>query len=225
MESKKTVSADLTRKSFLFFNVGLITALSLVIFAVTYKTGDDTVKHDLVNHGPIEELMEVPITEQLPPPPPKIEQPQIIEVLNTEKVEESIVIDMDAETNQSETNQVTAPIRVEIEEEDSNTVFTIVEESAAPVGGMTAFYEFISRNTTYPPQARRMSIEGKVFVEFVVERDGTITNIKMLKGIGAGCDEEAVRVVGLAPKWIPGKQRGRAVRQKMVLPVNFRTTN
>jgi protein TonB len=224
MEPKKTVRADLTRKSFLFFNVGLVTALSLTIFAFTYKTGG-TVKSDLVDtRGQVEELMEVPITEHLPPPPARIEQPEIVEVLNTQKIEE-IAVDMDAEATVDETNTPLAPIRVEIEEEDPNILFTVVEESASPVGGTSAFYEFIARNTVYPPQARRLSIDGKVYVEFVVERDGTITNIRTLKGIGAGCDEEAVRVVGLAPKWIPGKQRGRPVRQKMVLPINFRTTN
>jgi periplasmic protein TonB len=221
MISKKTVKADLTSKSFLFFNVGLITALSLVIFAFTFKTEDDTVVHDLASgNGQVEELMEVPLTEQLPPAAPKVQQPQFVEVLNTHKVEE-ISFDLDPEIIEPETNAVA--VAVEIEEEDPNTLFTIVEESASPVGGMSPFYEFIARNVKYPAQARRLSIEGRVFVEFVVEKDGTLTNIKTLKGIGAGCDEEAVRVLGLAPKWIPGKQRGRPARQKMVLPIIFKT--
>ena len=131
---------------------------------------------------------------------------------------------MDAETTPDETSHEVAPVRVEIEEEDPNTLFTIVEESAAPVGGMNAFNEFVARNIVYPSQAKRMDIQGKVYVEFIVERDGSITSIRTLKGIGAGCDEEAVRVVGLAPKWNPGKQRGKAVRQKMILPINFRTS-
>ena len=223
MESKKTVSADLTRKSFLFFNIGLVTSLSLTIFAFSYKSVDGTAKKDLVNNqSHVEELIDVPVTQQLPPPP-KIEQPQIIEVLNTAKIEHEINIDMDAETTPEETSHEVAPVRVEIEEEDPNTLFTIVEESASPVGGMNAFNEFVARNIVYPVQAKRMDIQGKVFVEFIVERDGSITNIRTLKGIGAGCDEEAVRVVNLAPKWNPGKQRGKAVRQKMILPINFRT--
>jgi len=223
MESKKTVSADLTRKSFLFFNVGLVTSLSLTIFAFSYKTVDSTAKKDLVsNQSNVEELMDVPVTEQLPPPP-KVEQPQIIEVLNNAKIEQEIKIDLDAEATPEETNHEAAPVHVEVEEEDPNTLFTIVEESASPVGGMNAFNEFVARNVQYPVQAKRMDIQGKVFVEFIVERDGSITNIRAIKGIGAGCDEEAVRVVGIAPKWNPGKQRGKAVRQKMILPINFRT--
>jgi periplasmic protein TonB len=225
MESKKTVKADLTRLSFLFFNVGLVSALSLFIFAFSYKSTDNTDAADLLNNqAQVEELMEVPVTEQSAPPPPRVEQPQIIEVLNEEEIDEDIAVDMDAEATPAESNPVTsAVVHVEVEEEDPNTLFTIVEESASPVGGINAFNAFISKNIVYPTPARRMGIEGKVFVEFVVERDGTITNVRALKGIGGGCDEEAVRVVSLAPKWVPGKQRGKAVRQKMVLPINFST--
>ncbi len=222
MEPKKTARADLSRKSFLFFNIGLVTSLSLTIAAFTYKTERHAKKSDLINnHGQIEELIDVPVTEQLRPPQPKIEQPQIIEVPDTKIIEESITVDMDLELTPSELSP-SAPVRVDVEEEDPNMLFTVVEESASPVGGINAFTEFISRNMVYPAMARRMDIQGKVFVEFIVERDGTLTNVRTLKGIGAGCDEEAVRVVSIAPKWNPGKQRGRAVRQKMVLPINFR---
>jgi periplasmic protein TonB len=222
MEPKKTVKADLTRKSFLFFNIGLVTSLSLVIFAFTYKTADNSPKTNLVNNQlNVEELVDVPITEQLPPPP-KLEQPQIIEVANNAIIEQDITVDMDVETSLSEINAATTTVPVEVEEEDPNTLFLIVEESAFPVGGINAFNEFVARNIVYPTKAKRMGIEGKVFVEFIVERDGSITNIKTLKGVGAGCDEEAVRVVSLAPKWNPGKQRGKPVRQRMVLPLNFR---
>ena len=82
----------------------------------------------------------------------------------------------------------------------------MVEQTAAPQGGMPAFYEYVGKKLKYPAQARRMGIEGKVFVEFVIERDGSITDVKAIKGIGAGCDEEAVRVLQSAPKWKPGKQ-------------------
>jgi periplasmic protein TonB len=225
MEPKKTVRADLTRKSFLFFNIGLATSISLAIFAFSFKTTDDTGKKDLTgNQSLTEELVDVPATEQLPPPPPKIEQPQIVEVKNDAKLERDIVIDMDVETSESETSQVAAAVQVvEVEAEDLNTLFTIVEETAAPVGGINAFNQYVAQTVKYPAQARRIGIQGRVFVEFVVERDGSLTNIKTIKGIGAGCDEEAERVIALAPKWIPGKQRGRPVRQKMILPINFRT--
>jgi protein TonB len=87
---------------------------------------------------------------------------------------------------------------------------------------MQAFYEYVGKKLKYPAQARRMNIEGKVFVEFVVNRDGSLVDVKVMKGIGAGCDEEAVRVIQSAPAWKPGKQRGKPVRQRMVLPITFK---
>jgi periplasmic protein TonB len=226
MEPKKSEKADLTKKSFLFFNIGLITALSLSLFAFTYAVYDDTSTKNLGDKDAnMEEIIEVPPTEQLPPPPPKIEQPQIVEVPDNKKIEEEIEINMDAETDVNETKvEVAAPV-VEEEKEDPNTIFTVVEETAAPIGGMSAFYEYVGKKIKYPAQARRMNIEGRVFVEFVIERDGSITDVKAIKGIGAGCDEEAERILQSAPKWKPGKQRGKPVRQKMVLPIMFKLSS
>lgn len=100
-------------------------------------------------------------------------------------------------------------------------VYTMVEETAMPEGGMTAFYEHIGQKLVYPAQARRMGIEGKVFVEFVVQTDGTVSDVKVKKGIGAGCDEAAAIVIK-SSRWIPGKNNGVAVKQQMVLPINFK---
>jgi TonB family protein len=101
-------------------------------------------------------------------------------------------------------------------------VFLVVEENASPIGGMTALYEAINRELKFPEQAVKMGIEGKVFVEIIIEPDGSTSNHRPLKGIGAGCDEEAVRAIKASNvKWNPGKQRGVAVRQKFVIPINF----
>jgi len=222
MEPKKSEKADLTKKSFMFFSLGLVVSLLLAITAFTYRVYDDTSVKDLSNNAAnTEEILEVPPTEQLPPPPPKIQQPQIIEVPDEKKIEEEIDINMDTEvTEQTKVEEIKI---AEVEEkEDPDQIFLVVEETAAPIGGMPAFYEYIGKKLKYPAQARRMGIEGKVFVEFVIERDGTITDVKAIKGIGAGCDEEAVRVVQSAPKWKAGKQRGKPVRQRMVLPIAFK---
>lgn len=101
-------------------------------------------------------------------------------------------------------------------------VYTIVDETARPMGGMDAFYRHVASNLSYPAQARRMGIEGKVFVEFVVQTDGTVTDVKVVKGIGAGCDAEAAKVILSSPKWTPGKNAGVAVKQSMVLPIAFK---
>jgi periplasmic protein TonB len=102
-----------------------------------------------------------------------------------------------------------------------SNIITVVEIPPEPEGGMIKFYEFIGKNIQYPKLARKKGIEGKVFVGFVVEKDGTLSNVNVLKGIGGGCDEEALRVVSISPKWIPGSQKGKIVRVKMVLPISF----
>ena len=223
MEPKKTEKADLTNKSFLFLTIGLVISLLLAISAFSYRVYDDTSVKDLGAKDAVqEEILEVPPTEQLPPPPPKIQQPQIIEVPDEKKIEEEIEINMDTEVTEETKVEEIKIAPVEEEKEDINQIFLVVEETAAPQGGMPAFYEFVGKKLKYPAQARRMGIEGKVFVEFVIERDGSITDVKAIKGIGAGCDEEAVRVLQSAPKWKPGKQRGKPVRQRMVLPIAFK---
>lgn len=104
---------------------------------------------------------------------------------------------------------------------ENGEVFTVVEKTALPVGGMPALYDLIGKNMQYPVEARRKNVEGKVFVQFIVNEDGSLSDFTVLKGIGEGCDEEAVRVLKLSPNWTPGKQRGVAVKQRMVLPITF----
>lgn len=101
-------------------------------------------------------------------------------------------------------------------------VFDIVEDQPAPIGGMAEFYKYIGINMKYPSQARSIGIEGRVFIQFIVDKEGNLTNITSVKGIGAGCDQEAVRVLENAPKWTPGKQRGKAVNVRMILPITFK---
>ncbi|MBL7857297.1 MAG: energy transducer TonB [Cyclobacteriaceae bacterium] len=224
MEAKKTEKADLSNKSFLFFNIGLVVSLAIAVMAFGYRVYDDTSAKDLgKNNAILDEILEVPPTEQLPPPPQQIIQPQIVEVPDEKEIEEQIDINMDTEvTADMKVEEIT--VVQEEEKENVDEVFLVVEESATPKGGMAAFYEYVGKKMQgkYPAQARRMGIEGRVFVEFVVNRDGSIQDVKAIKGIGAGCDELAVKVVEEAPKWNPGKQRGKPVRQKMVLPIVFK---
>ena len=223
MEPKKTEKADLTNKSWLFFNIGLVITLLVVVMAFEYHTKDNTDAVDLSkNNMMLDEIMEVPPTEQPPPPPPKIQQPQIIEVPDEEEIKDEIKIEIDVEvTTDTKVEEITIAPVIE-EKEDVDQIFLVVEETATPKGGMSAFYKFVGEKMKYPAQARRMGIEGRVFVEFVINRDGSITDVKAIKGIGAGCDEEAVRVVASAPPWNPGKQRGKPVRQRYVVPIIFK---
>lgn len=221
MEVKKTEKADLDRKKGLYFNIGLVFTMVVVLLAFEWKSYEQS---DIALLGQInddfEDLLDIPPTEQPPPPPPAIQQPEIIEVPDEEEIEEEIEVDLDIEITEEEVFEDIV-FEDEPEEEVADEIFTIVEESATPDGGMLAFYNYVRKKLKYPSQARRMGIEGRVFVEFIVDKDGTLTNVKAIKGIGAGCDEEAVRVIKSHPKWSPGKQRGKAVKQKIVLPITF----
>jgi len=224
MELKKTPEADLNKKSGLFLNIGLVLSLLIVISAFEWRFYDDG---DLVNLGQVrddfEDMLEIPPTEQPPPPPPKIQQPEIIEVPDEEEIEEEIEVDLDVEI--TEDTAIEDIILEEApEEEDVDQIFTIVEQQAEFKGGMKKFYEYVAKmmNGRYPMQAKRMGIEGKVFVQFVVERDGSITDVIAIRGIGAGCDQLAIKVIRESPKWNPGKQRGRAVRVRRILPITFK---
>jgi protein TonB len=222
MEAKKNPKADLNKKTGLFLNIGLVVSLLLVITAFEWRFYDDGELMDLGQvSDEFEDVMEIPPTEQPPPPPPKIQQPEIIEVPDEEEIEEEIEVDLDVEITE-ETVVEDIVFDEPVEEEVAEEIFTIVEDQPAPKGGMAAFYEYVGKKLKYPAQARRMGIEGKVFVEFVVDKDGTITNVKAIKGIGAGCDEEAIRVIQASPKWNPGKQRGRPVKVRMILPITFK---
>ena len=221
MEAKKTDQADLTKRKGLFYNIGLLLSMVIVVTAFEYRQGGDG---EMVNLGQVsddfEDLLEIPPTEQPPPPPPKIQQPEIIEVPDEEEIEEEIEVDLDVEITE-ETVIEEIVIEEAPEEEVAEQIFTIVEQPAAPVGGMEAFYKFVKKNLKYPSQARRMGIEGKVYVQFVVDKDGSVTDVKSVKGIGAGCDEEAVRVITRSPRWNPPKQRGKPVKQRIILPITF----
>jgi TonB family protein len=106
-------------------------------------------------------------------------------------------------------------------DEQKNQVFTVVEKMPSYPGGEEARIKYFTENLKYPPEARQKGVTGKVFVTYVIEEDGSISNVKVLRGIGGGCDEEAVRVISMMPKWNPGMQRGKAVRVQFNLPVNF----
>ena len=222
MELKKNPEADLFKKSSFYMSIGLMVSLLLTVMAFEWKSYDD---NDLVNLGSLdadfEELQDIPITEQPPPPPPQVTPPEIIEVPDEEEIEEEIEVNLDVEVTE-ETVIEDVVFEEAPEEEAADEIFQFVEDQPAPIGGMKAFYAYVGKQMKYPAQARRMGVEGKVYVSFVVGKDGALTDVQVLKGIGAGCDEEAIRVLSSAPKWKPGKQRGRPVRVRMQLPIIFK---
>jgi TonB family protein len=153
---------------------------------------------------------------------------QILEKLESERTPENDILKMSVISAVGHENKFViiaqgkdADMLIKITKSEDE-VFSIVEETAEPNGGMPEFYKLVATNIKYPVQARAKGIEGRVFVEFVVNLDGSLSDIKVIKGIGDGCDEEAMRVVALSPPWIQAKQKGQIVKQRVVLPVIFK---
>ena len=224
MELKKTPEHDLSKKSGTFLLLGLTISLLIVIMAFEWPNRGEVGIIDLGDvNDDFEDLMEIPPTVQPPPPPPQVQIPEIIEVPDEEEIEENTEVELDTEADEDTFVEV-IPFEPPPDEE-VDEIFTIVEDQPEFPGGMGAFYGYVSSRLKYPSQARRMGIEGRVFLEFIVDKDGSLTNVRSVKGIGAGCDEEAVRVMKTVPKFKPGKQRGRAVKVKMVMPIYFKLAN
>lgn len=221
MELKKNPKADLTKKYALFLNIGLTLSLVLVTVAFEWRVYDSGPGNLGKLEDEFEEQLEIPLTQQPPPPPPPIIiPPEIIEVPDEEEIEEEI-IDLDMEID--EDMAIEDPIYAEPEEENINEIFEVVEERPEPIGGTAALLKYLRDNIRYPKQALRIGLEGRVYLKFIIERDGTVSNVQVRRGIGGGCDEEAVRVLNTCPiKWTPGKQRGQPVRVYYSLPVAFK---
>ncbi len=226
MAAKKYPKADLNRYRTVFFNIGLILSLAITYTAFEWKFYNNSgiLDTSVIVNDEFEEVLEIPPTEQPPPPPPEIKNVNIVIIEDTEELEDELEILFDIEmTEELVIEQMPLIIgEDEMEEEFSEEIFLIVEEQPRPIGGMKAFYAHINKKIRYPRQARIMGIQGKVFVQFVVEKDGYISQVKIVRGIGESCDNEALRVVSSAPAWNPGKQRGKPVRVKMVLPISFK---
>ncbi|MBD8490023.1 energy transducer TonB [Echinicola sp. CAU 1574] len=223
MEAKKNPEADLTNKYGLFLNIGLLISMGLALAAFEFKTYESTIISELDPSGDeFDKILDIPITvQQLPPPPVKVEQPEIEEVPNEEEIIDKIeVVFLDEYPEEVAVEDFivnTPPIK-----EEADEIKDFAEHMPEPPGGMEGWAKYLNKNLKYPSQARRMGIQGTVFVAFVVNTDGTIQDVSILRGVDGGCSEEAVRVVGNAPNWKPGRQGGRPVRVKMRLPIRFK---
>lgn len=224
MELKKSPKADLESKRVIFTEIGLIVGLALMLVAFEWKSYEKTVVD--VGTRQVENVAEdiIPITEQKikPPPPPPAQQVVKINIVEDDvQVDDDISIDVEADQN-TEVQEYVAPVRDDEEESvEEAQIFMVVESMPEYPGGEAALYKFLAENIKYPQMAKESGIQGRVFVTFVVERNGAVTDVRILRGIGGGCDEEAIRVVTNMPQWTPGKQRGKSVRVQYNLPVKF----
>lgn len=228
MEAKKTPKADLEKKKGLFLEIGLAVILAVCLVAFNIKSYDreEIEVSTRTAENEIEEEI-IQTQEDMPEPePPEVEAPEVVtvfeEVANDAEITHELTVDMGDDANKAQQEYV-APVEIEEEEEKvEEEIFVFVEENPEYPGGEAAMYKYFEENIKYPDLARNGNIEGKVFVRFVVEKDGSISNVRVMRDIGGGCGTEAMRVVKSMPKWKPGKQRGKAVRAEFNLPVNFK---
>ena len=171
--------------------------------------------------------MEITRPENTPPPPPPPAAPVVTEVLNV--VEDDVELEqqdiLTSEDTQMDAQTVTytpPPAVEEEEEEAAQQIFTVVEEMPKFPGGDAELLKFISKSIRYPVIAQENGIQGRVICSFVVNRDGSIVDAQVLRGVDPSLDKEALRVINSMPKWSPGKQRGKPVRVKYTVPITFR---
>ncbi len=224
MELKKTPEADLESKKGIFGSLGLVLALAIVLVAFEWKSYEKE-QIQVAARAAVETEEEMIIqTEQNlppPPPPPPAQVSDQIEIVEDDvEIETEVEIDAEA-TEETVVEDYVAPPVVEEEEVVEEEIFQIVEEMPSYPGGAEALYSYLNDNIRYPVVAMESGISGRVYVQFVVEKDGSVSDVKVVRGIGGGCDEEAVRVIQAMPKWNPGKQRGRAVRVLYSVPILF----
>ena len=226
MEVKKSPKADLENKKTTNLLVGAILVLAVLFVGFEWSERDKQVTTDsgLVDVVFEEEI--IPITEQeqpkqAPPPPeaPKVEE--VLEIMdNDSKVEESTI--QASDDTQAAVEIKYTPVEVEEEEVEEQQIFQVVEEMPEFPGGMGECMKFLAKNIKYPTIAQENGVQGRVIVQFVVNRDGSIVDPVVMRGVDPHLDKEALRVIGMMPKWKPGKQRGKEVRVKYTVPVMFR---
>ncbi len=228
MEIKKSPKADLEKGKTLGILMGMVVGLAVLFVGFEWGTKDIQIvtASDGVQDIIAEEEIEITRPENTPPPPPPPPAPVVTEVLNV--VEDDVELEQQdivtSEDNQKEAQVQTyvAPAVVEEEEESAQQIFTVVEEMPKFPGGDAELLKFIAKSIKYPVIAQENGIQGRVICSFVVNRDGSVVDAEVLRGVDPSLDKEALRVISTMPKWTPGKQRGKPVRVKYTVPITFR---
>ncbi len=218
MEPKKNPQADLERKRGTFLLGGLLFAVAVVLVAFEWKTFERKVQKTQTLNLDLMEEERVPPSQPEPPPPPKPEPTTVIEVVEDE---EEIEEELEIEDMEVDENTEIADFEEAEEEVKEEKIFTVVEDMPEFPGGQEALFKYLGEETKYPSIAKDAGIEGRVYVSFTVNTDGTIQDVKVLRSPHPSLAKEAKRVVRGMPKWKPGKQRGKPVRVNFKLPVRF----
>ncbi len=223
MQIKKSQHASLEDKKIIYVLMGFVFVLSLCYVALEW-TEKEVTKYEVTDDEFLfEEEVEIQQTTQETPPPPPPPAVQEVEVLNVvEDNVETESIEINTEDDKEEV-VIAAPIEAPEEEEEEEVIFVVVESMPEFPGGQQALFKYLSENVKYPVIAQENGIQGRVICQFVVNKDGSIVDVEVVRSGGdPSLDKEAVRVIKSMPKWKPGKQRGKAVRVKYTVPVNFK---
>lgn len=226
MKPKKNPAANLEKQRWPLILLGLAISASTVVSGVTFLSFDEEqnmakAKDDGLDDEVVPDFQPPPPPDEPPPPPDQAPPPQIEEIVEVEDDEE--IDDVEIIIAEDPTDVVSfTPPPDEPEPPKEVIIYDVVSEMPEFPGGEEELYKFLGDNLKYPAMARESNIQGRVWVGFVVYEDGSIKDIQVLKGIGGGCDEEAVRVVKMMPNWTPGEQMGKKVPVKFRLPINFK---
>lgn len=229
MDLKKSPKASLEDKKVFFLLIGFVMVLSMVYIGLEWTKSEVTV-YDIANNDfLVEDQLDVIQTnqDQTPPPPPP-PAPEVVEVLNVvDNSKETSTIEINTEDDKNKiVDVIAAPVAASvIAEEEEQVIFQVVETMPSFPGGDAELFKFLSSGVKYPVIAQENGIQGRVICQFVVNKDGSIVDVEVVRSVDASLDKEAIRVIKSMPKWSPGKQRGKSVRLKYNLPVNFKLQN
>ena len=227
MEVKKSQKASLENKRVLFVEIGFVAALLLVwgAFSYTSKEAKVAMFDDVTEDIEVEEM--VPITQETPPPPPEVSKIPVlsdqIDIVDDEiKVEDDLFMNLEDNANMGVEIMDYVEQAEEEEVEEEAIPFQLVEDKPKFQGGdANDFSKWVNSKLVYPEIAKENGVQGRVVLQFTVNPDGSVSNVKVLRGVDASLDKEAVRVVSSSPKWTPGKQRERPVKVTYTFPVIF----
>lgn len=224
MKVRKTKKANLENKRTLFFQIGFVVSLSLVLLAFEWTTIRSNEKIVILDDGlKMESEFHKVEWKKEKKEVPKVKVPKAIEIVdNTDEVgDEDLDISSEIDEN-TENGDSYIPDTEEEDDSDGPMFVPIPEVMPEYPGGLAAMHKFIKENLKYPQMAKEARVEGPVYVQFVVYNDGSLKDIEVIRGIGSGCDEEAERVVKLMKNWIPGSQMMKSVNVPMVLPIIYK---
>jgi len=216
MALKKTDKADIKKRYPLYIEIGMVLTLTVLIVAFRLDMSVGDTFEVTLQEQEVVQMEDIQQTEQIEKPPPPPRPPIPVEVPNDEILEDDD-LDLDMSLDIDDIVFLPPPPPPADKEEEEPEIFVIVEQSPELIGGLAG----LQKKIKYPEIAKRAGVEGRVYIQFIVDQQGNVYDPIVTRGIGAGCDEEAIRAI-LTAKFKPGKQRGKAVKVKMSLPITFK---